>query len=367
MKKRWIAVVIIIIFIIGFIGINIWSESTGARIVVEVTNIKKEIITEMVMTLGRLNPVDEQSIYASPENGDVAEIFVKQGDEVKQGTTLFQYENDQLKLEKKQNELNLQSSYLQLNYLKEQHKELDKQLEDDEDNEIIQDEHDQINLEQQRANIEAELVLLQKESIEKQIADLEVKSEISGRVIEVNKPTNSNQLEQQPFILIVSMGKLKVEGTISEYDILKIKKGQTATLTSDAVPDSSWEGKISYISHLPVEGDSHAIEGGKGSVQYPIEIVLEDQEISIKSGFQVIIEIITDEHKAMTLPLTAVKQDGDSNYVYIVKDGISKRHEIKVGSVSNQFIEITEGLTETDQVITKLDKNVVDGMEVIVK
>ncbi|GAE95459.1 periplasmic component of efflux system [Gracilibacillus boraciitolerans JCM 21714] len=92
--------------------------------------------------------------------------------------------------------------------------------------------------------------------------------------------------------------------------------------------------------------------------------MLQDQNISIKPGFQVLIEIITNEYEAMTLPLTAVKQEDDSNYVYVVKDGLSRRHEIKVGSVSNQFIEITEGLAETDQVITKLNESIVDGMEV---
>ncbi|GAE95458.1 periplasmic component of efflux system [Gracilibacillus boraciitolerans JCM 21714] len=256
MKKRWVAVGIIIIFIIGLIGINIWSESTGANTVVEVTNIKQETITEVVLTSGRLSTVDEQSIYVSPENGDIAEIFVKEGDEVEQGTTLFKYENDQLELEKKQNDLNLRSLYLQLDYLKEQLKELDKKLKNDEGNEIIQDEYDQLKLEQQRANIEAELVLLQQEANENKIADLEVKSEISGRVMEINNPTisSSSQIEQQPLITIVSMEKLKVEGTLSEYDILKVKEGQTATLTSDAVPESSWGGgKINYISALPVE------------------------------------------------------------------------------------------------------------------
>lgn len=368
MKKVWIAVGIVVI-LAGLIGFNVWKKSAEGKITAEVTTLKEETITETVMTPGQLKLADQQTIYHSPEKGEVAEIFVKEGDDVKKGTPLIRYENKQLTLEQKQNELQLRSAYLQANDLRKQHEEIDKLLKDDKDNEQLKAEHDQIKLQQQQATIEIEQQQLQKESIQQQMNDLEIKSDIDGKVVEVNEQAaaGANQLEQQPVVRIGTIDKLIVEGVISEYDTLKIKEGQTVTLKSDAVPDKTWKGKVSLVADLPKELDNLGTEGSTSGVQYPVQITVEDKEMNLKPGFQMIVEITTDEHKANVLPLTAVKQDGDENYVYIVKNKKAVRQKVKVGSVANETIEITDGLSNKEKVIVDPPDKVKDGMEVTVK
>ncbi len=89
--------------------------------------------------------------------------------------------------------------------------------------------------------------------------------------------------------------------------------------------------------------------------------------MDLKPGFQMIIEITTDEHDANTLPITAVKQDGDVNYVYVVSNGKAERREVEVGSVANETIEIIDGITDEYQIITDPKDNVQDGMDVSIK
>lgn len=367
-RKIWIAIGIVAI-IVGFLGINIWVNADESNLTVEVTTLKEEEITDKVLTQGTLKLAEEQTVYYSPEKGEIAEILVNEGDDIERGKALLTYKNDQLTLEQRQNELEQQSGILQSNSLREQHKEIDKQIEEDKENKMLQEEHDQIKLQQQQANIELEQLKLQKETINQQIADLKVVSDITGKVVEVNEQAafTSNQMEQQPLIRIGSLDQLIVEGSVSEYDALNIKDGQTVTLTSDAIPDESWTGTVSHISYLPNDTGEMGMDDGTTGVQYPVTVTVDDKDIGLKPGFQMTMEIKTDEHKANTLPITAVQQEEDDNYVYVVVEGKAERREVKVGTASLKTIEISDGITDKDQVIIDPAENIKDGMDVSVQ
>ncbi len=364
-KKVWIAIGVSAILVL-FIGLNVWKTKAESNISVEVAALQDESLAETVLTPGQLKLKNEQTVYFSAEKGEVTEILVEEGEAVEKGTPLLRYENKQLMLEKKQNELQMQAVNLQLSDLASKRKDLEKQLKDDEENEALQAELDQIKLQQQQTEIEREQLQLQKEVIEQQIAELVVKSEVNGKVVEVNEQAAlaSNQLEQQPIIRIGSLDHLIVEGTISEYDTLKIEKGQAATLTSDAVPDKSWKGVVSFVADLPQQQEG--LEMDSGGVQYPIRVKVEDK-IELKPGFQMLIEIKTKEQKAKVLPLTAVKQDGDAHYVFVVNGNKAERREVKVGSVSDEKIEILEGVEADELVIVDPGEQVADGSEVTIK
>lgn len=364
-KKVWIATGIIGLIIV-FISANIWKSSAANEETVEVTQLEEETISETIMVPGQLKLADEQSVYYSPEKGEVEEILVEEGEKVKKGTPLIRYKNTQLELEQEQTALQLRSAQLQVDDLKKQHREIDEQLEDDEDNEQLKAEHDQIKLQEQQAKLELEQLHLQKKSLDEQAEDLVVQAEFSGTVVEVNEENihKTDQLEPKPVIRLGTIDQMIVEGVISEYDTLKIKEGQQATLSSDAVPDQSWEGEVRFIAELPKEDETLSAEAGTTSVQYPLEVIVEGESIGLKPGFQMVVEITTDEQEANTLPTSAVQQDGETNYVFVVHDGRAERREVEVGTITNDRIEITDGITAEEQVIAAPDDSIQDGMDV---
>lgn len=365
MNKKLLIAVGVIGLIVILIGLNVWKSSTGSIEKVEVTKLKKETITETVLTPGQLKLANEQTVYFSADKGTVKEILVQEGDTVKKGTPLIRYENKQLTLEKKQNDLQIKATNLQIKDLASKRKEIEKLLKEDQNNEQLKAELEQIKLQEQQTEIELEQLQLQKEMIQQQIAELEVKSDVDGKVVEVNEQAAlaSNQLEQQPIIRIGSLDQLIVEGTISEYDTLKIEKGQAVTLTSDVVPDKSWEGVVDFISDLPKQQDSLEMDGG---VQYQIRVKVKEK-IDLKPGFQMLIEVKTKEQKTNVLPVTAVNQDGDDHYVYVVNGKKAERREVQVGSVSGEWIEIKKGIKSNEQVIVNPSGEIKDGTEVTVK
>lgn len=364
MKKKWIVIGVVTI-IVALIGFNIWKSSATTEVKVETVTLSEELMKETVMTPGTLKLANEQNIYYEAEKGEVAEIFVEEGDTVEKGDTLLRYENNQLDLEKRQNDLQIRSTSLQLENIRKKHREIDKQLEKDKENEMLKQEHDEIKLQEQMSAIELEQGQLQRQSILKQLEALTVKAKVNGTVLTVNENATT-ALGEDPIIQIGSLDNLIVEGTISEYDLLNIAVGQEVRLTSDAVPEEEWKGKVSFIGNLPKDQNIMGMEQTDSSVLYPITVTLEEN-IQLKPGFKMLIEIITKEEKVNTIPIEALIQEDDNNYVYIVEDGKAKQVEVKTGIVDTDKIEIIEGVGKKDKVIINPPDHLSDGMEVTVQ
>ena len=366
MKKKWIIIGVIVLVVL-LIGINIWKQNSKTNLEVETATLKEETMSETVMTPGTLTLEKEQYIYFQAEKGEIDEILVAEGDTVSEGDNLLRYENKQLALDKQQNDLQIRTAYLELEKLRKEHKEIDKEVDKDPDNELLQEEHDQIKLQEQLASIEVEQANLQKETIDSELESLIITADVEGTILSVDEQASSaGEMSEQSIIRIGSLNNVIVEGTISEYDTLNIKKDQKVKLTSDAVPDEEWEGKVTFIGDLPEEDSSMGMESEDASVLYPIRVEVEE-DIELKPGFKMLLEIITNEEKAKTLPIASVQQEDDNNYVYIVENGKAKRVDVKVGSVDTEKIEIKEGIEKDDQVIITNISDVSSGMEVTVK
>lgn len=365
MKKKWIVIGVVSIIVV-LIGFNVWKASATTEMKVETVTLSEELMKETVMTPGTLQLAQEQNVYYQAEKGEIAEIFVEEGDSVEKGDQLLRYENNQLDLEKRQNDLQIRSTSLQLENIRKKHREIDKELEKDKDNEMLQQEHDEIKLQEQMSVIELEQGQLQRESITKQLEELTVTAKVDGTVLSVNENATTDPLGEKPIIQIGTLADLIVEGTISEYDTMNISVGQEVRLTSDAVPEEEWKGKVSFIGDLPKDQTIVGMEQTDSSVLYPITVTLEE-DIKLKPGFKMLIEIITKEEKVNTLPIETIIQEDDNNYVFIVEDGKAKRVEVKTGIVDTNKIEIIEGVGKKDKVIINPPDNLSDGMEVTIQ
>ncbi|AUS13659.1 efflux transporter periplasmic adaptor subunit [Bacillus subtilis] len=375
MKKVWIGIGIAVIVAL-FIGINVYrsaaptSGSAGQKI--QTGSLEEKEISSKVMVPGTLKFSNEQYVFYEADKGTLEDIKVKEGDKVKKGTTLVTYTNEQLSLEKEQNQLTAESNQLQIEQTQEKIKALDnkekdlaKQVGKKEAEKQIQSERTELQMQKKTAEIELKQTELQRQSLANRVSDLEVKSEIEGTVISVNQEAASKKSDiQEPVIHIGNPKDLVVSGKLSEYDTLKVKKGQKVTLTSDVIQDKSWKGTVSAVGLVPDQQESAAAQGTEQAVQYPLQVKIKGKLPEGKPGFKFIMNIETDKRKANTLPSKAVKKEDDQYYVYTAKDGKAKRVDVKIGEVTDDLTEIKEGLSQDDQVILNPSDQVTDGMEV---
>jgi multidrug efflux pump subunit AcrA (membrane-fusion protein) len=64
---------------------------------------------------------------------------------------------------------------------------------------------------------------------------------------------------------------------------------------------------------------------------------------------------------AVTMPVEALLEDANADYVYTVRDGRAQRTEIEIGRLTDTRVEILSGLSEGDEVIVSGVSQLADG------
>ncbi|MBO0960445.1 efflux RND transporter periplasmic adaptor subunit [Neobacillus sp. MM2021_6] len=373
-KKSWIAVCVISLVVI-MISVSVYRQVFAKGPSVKTAEIKQEEISSQLMIPGTVKLQVEQMVYAAPEKGELKELLVEEGQEVKKGTVVAKLQNPQLDLEIEQNKLAIESANLKINQmdkkikqLKEKEKTLADQIGKEEAKKQLVPEFEQLEMEKKLANLDLKQTSLQKDMIGKRQADLEIKSTIDGVVLSAKKPdsTSVDGTMAVPVIHIGQLAEMTATGLLSEYDTLKVSRGQKVIVKSDAVPGQEWQGEIAKIAILPQQSQI-GTQNGSQAVQYPVTVKISGDIKNLKPGFQVIMEIETEKRTAMVLPIDAIHDDGDKPSVFIIKDGKASKQKVKTGITSGDKIEILEGVAKGDRVIIKGPDNLKNGLEVTVK
>ncbi|MGE7780108.1 efflux RND transporter periplasmic adaptor subunit [Peribacillus sp. NPDC097264] len=373
MKKKWIIIGVSLLIVI-MVTVSVYRQVLAKGPSVSVIVPKMEDISSTIMIPGSVAMENQQTVYFSTEKGELKKVEVKEGQKVKKGDLLLTYENPQLESELEQNNLSKESAYLKINQLKrqkeqleEKEKQLSKQVGDDRAEEQLNPEFDQIDTDTKLADIELKQVLLKEKQLNEQIQDLKVESKVDGVVLTVSKQGESLAVTgtAEPLIQIGNLGNLLVSGVLSEYDTLKIKKGQSVSFSSDAVEDEKWKGEIVNIHSLPQKTDLS--QGNSQAVQYPVTAKLISETDVLKPGFQLFMEIETDKKKALVLPMDAIIDEGERMFVYMVDGKSVKKKEIKPGIISSEKIEVIKGINKNDRVVIDPSDKIEEGMEVTVE
>ncbi|MDO8489846.1 MAG: HlyD family efflux transporter periplasmic adaptor subunit [bacterium] len=151
--------------------------------------------------------------------------------------------------------------------------------------------------------------------------------------------------------------------SLNEVDAAKVKIGNRATLTFDAIDNFSLTGHMVTLDTIGTVA--------QGVVNYSAQIALDMQDDRIKPGMSVTVAIIIDsKQNVLTLPSGAVKSRGDSHYVEVfnppltadTKDEIVSAQKptqqtIEIGLSNDTLTEIISGIVEGDMVVLQTKSN----------
>ncbi len=186
-----------------------------------------------------------------------------------------------------------------------------------------------------------------------EIADMAIKestlvSPISGIVTDIEQPlTGTNITPASATFTIINPDSIYFRSEINQEDVSKIKVGQLATITIDSFPDSSFESEITYISFIPVSGQSSTV------YEVRFKLALDNQDLSYRLGMDGEADLILkEENEALVIPLDALNDDGQS-YVWLKSDGKLSKKYVTLGIENEDEVQILEGLTPNDSVVIK--------------
>lgn len=342
---------------------------------VKVTKLKQQVYVERLTTSGTLTAGKQQMVYLQPDRGDLKKVWVKPGQKVKEGDRLVEYENPTIDAEKDQAELQLKTAKVKLNSLYIQKKRL-KQTASSAPSGQVSPVNQGANTGATKEEIEQQIQLakLELEQAEKQLDMVEAKesrllvlSEQNGTVVQVNENagagTGGTGAVAEPIVVVTDLSQLKVTANVSEYDALKVKEGQAVTIKTDAIPDQEWAAKVEKVGMLPKTNPAAEAADQEAQVTYPVDIKLEEA-VPMKIGSRLMIQITTSNEWVNGLPQSAVKENGERNFVFVVEKGKAIQKPVKTGRSNGQIVEILSGITADQQVIVNPPADLKTGMEV---
>lgn len=198
-----------------------------------------------------------------------------------------------------------------------------------------------------------------------QLQNYYVYAPFDGEIGSVNVSKGDKVSIGTSLAVLISNQKI-AEITLNEIDAAKVKVGDTATLTFDALPDLILKGKVSQIDPVGIQS--------QGVVNYNFQITFDQSDERLKPGMTVNADILTETKTGvLILPNAAIKTQGSRSYVQIVdpkelpsnfdfKTSISlqtppKNQFIEIGASNDQYTEIISGLNENDYVVLRTVTN----------
>jgi HlyD family secretion protein len=175
-------------------------------------------------------------------------------------------------------------------------------------------------------------------------------SPVNGIITEVNNKSGEilgTGVIKEAFSRVMSLDMI-IESKVPESDIVKVKLGQHAKVTFDALtPEDIFEGEIIEIDP--------ASTNVQGVVYYAIKLKLNNVDIRIKPGMSVNIDVATaSKDNVVIAPMRAIKEEGSKKYVdVLLADNTTKKVFVETGLQGDDgMVEVKSGLSGGEKVVT---------------
>lgn len=321
------------------------GESTNAeKIAVEAIPLDLQSFSHYIEVSGTAEAVKEA--YISPElSGQIREIYVKEGDYVKQGQSLMKLNSEITE----SNMADLQASLDLATVVYEKQARLWEKG--------IGSEIQYLNAKNTKESLEQKMKTLQA-----QMDMALLKSPVNGYVDKIYRKRGELAVPGQQLMMIVNLDEIYINADISESYLSQVNEGEKVKVEFPVYPDLNME--------VPIYRKGNVINPGNRT--FEIQLKLQNPDKLIKPNILSVIHIKDfNADSAIVVPSEIIKQDITGSYLYTLQTNdnklIAKKVYIKTGKSYLDRTMVVEGLQTGQSVITQGYNLVSDGSEVYVK
>lgn len=389
MKKSilWIiisAVVLIVILII------VGRSRSGKGVPVTVENPIVKNITEIIPANGKIQPVTEVKI--SPDvSGEIITLNVEEGDQVQAGQVLLQIKQDQYISARDRMKAALNQAKAQLAQQEAQYAQVklsyQRNLSLHEQGAISEAEFEASSSEYAIAEEQLNAARFHVESSQAGLAEAEesltkttILSPMNGIVSKLDvergeRVVGTSQMAGTEMLRIANFREMEVLVDVNENDIVRIRQRDTALVEVDAYPGRQFTGVVTQIANSAKNIGSALEQVTNFEVKVYIlpesysDLVREGFSTPFRPGMSASVSIQTETRRnVVAIPIQCITtrtellpdsvrvQLGPNELVEQVfvlrSDNTVEAVTVKSGLQDHMHIEITEGITIEDQVIT---------------
>ena len=363
MKKIIIALVVIAAISTPFI-----FKNQNGKVEYISEPIQKRTITQIVEATGTIEPINTVSI-GSQVSGRIEQIFVDFNTEVEKGQQLAQIDTSLFEAQLQQSKANINNAkatlarnqalldydtktYHRYKNLYERNLVSKNDLDSAESaykSDLAQVASAKAQIMQAEANYATASANMGYTKIVSPVKGIVISKEV-----EVGQTVAASFQTPTLFMVAEDLTKMRIETSVSEADIGKVKEGQEVEYTLDGYPDSIFKGTVTQVRLSPTTESN--------VVTYTVVIEVDNQEGKLLPGMTANVSIITGKKEnILTVPNVALKftiADNTKRYdkkgIWIEKKGKPFRINIETGVSDDTYSEIISNeIKEGDVVYTR--------------
>ena len=394
----------VVLIVFAVIGKKAGWFGGKAEIKVTAENPELRTITEIVTASGKIQP--ETEVKISPDvSGEIVELYIKEGDNVNKGDLLLKIKPDiylsavdraraavnSAKANKANNEAffeQIKAKYTQTKNAYDRNKILwEQETISKADYESALSSYEMVKAELEAAKKSVESAMFSIESAKASLSETEenlrkttIYAPMSGTISMLNvekgeRVVGTMQMAGTEMLRIANLNRMEVKVDVNENDIVKVILKDTALIEIDAYLGETFIGVVTEIAN------SANVSGMTTDqvTSFVVKVLLLKQSYKhlisdnnpnpFRPGMSASINIQTNtKTNILTIPIQCVTTRADSieklndivvdteaelkEVVFVVYNDSAILQTVKTGIQDNKYIEISEGLTEDDKVVT---------------
>ncbi len=381
-NKKKIIIIVALFAIVALVVVQMNKKESG--ITVAISKPARKTIIETIPANGKIQPVTEVKI--SPDvSGEITELYFEEGDTVKKGDLIIKIKPDVYISSRDR-------AKASLNSIKAQYQQQKAQLHQTElthkrnillfEQKVISDTEfenstTQYNVAKEQLlaaqyNIESAEAAL--EEAEKNLVKTNIYAPMDGviSIMAVEKGervVGTSQMAGTEMFRVADFEKMEVLVDVNENDIIRIAQNDKVEIEIDAYPDRKFTGFVTHVANSAKNIGANLDQVTNFEVKVLIDPIsysdlISSNELPFRPGMSASVAIETQrKENILTIPLQSIttrnlsnKREGDQikQQVFIYNPTTNRVSvmEIKTGIQDMLDIEVTEGLTDSLQVVT---------------
>jgi RND family efflux transporter MFP subunit len=312
----------------------------NASIAVRVDTVKTSNLNTAFVSNGTFEPLQELK-FSAENSGRVQKVLVNEGDAVHIGQTLAIIKGDKLSVDVSSARAAYQNAVADNQRYESAFKT----------GGVTRQQVDKAKLDLATAKAKLEQANIS-------YGDASIKATINGIINKKMIEPGSVVASGTELFELVNVSTLKLTVLVDEGQVPALSLGNSVKVKASVYPDKEFTGKITFIAPKADE-----------SLNFPVEIqIANNAHNELKAGMY---GTATFDPSGQQKPIRFIARDAfvggvNAGQVFIVKDGVAKLSKVTPGRIFGEKVEVLQGLSDGDIVVTSGQINLTNGAKVSV-
>ena len=293
-----------------------------------------EILRKLEFT-GRIVPVVQEALYFKT-NGRVAKVLASKGERVKTDQLLAELETGTSKVDVRRAEINLEKA------------KLNKEMTILQTNKYSPE----YDIVLKMKDYEIELAQLALDEINARVNTAQIKAPFDGTILSISLLPDQVVKAYESEMVLADLDEVEVTANLTQTDLVNLQEGLSVQVFPVSGPSDGLEGTLSRLPY-PYGKAATSKDNAKQDSAAHITMIDDLAKNNLELGDLVrVIVVLEKKENVLWLPPQAIRKFEGRQYVVVLDDSGERRVDVTIGIAADQRIEIIDGLSEGQVVVS---------------